>query len=97
MRKGKGKPLTARAVELIVAKLKGLADAGHPPGAVLDQSTMNGWQGVFKPKGDDYGGRSGGGGSRKRSDAERWPGGIRDPVLRDLAGRGSGLMGGDPA
>lgn len=79
------KPLTPHAATLIVAKLKALSLAGHPPGAVLDQSTMNGWQGVFKLKGDDDGGRGGqwngaGGGNRTGDD-----GGYRNPLARAAA------------
>lgn len=37
------KPLTARAAELVIAKLEGCAD----PDAVVNASIMNGWQGVF--------------------------------------------------
>jgi hypothetical protein len=44
------KPLTPRAVELAIAQLGKLRDAGYPPGAVLDQSVMNGWLGLFPLK-----------------------------------------------
>lgn len=42
-RKALKKPLTARAAELVIAKLDGCAD----PDAVVNASIMNGWQGVF--------------------------------------------------
>lgn len=42
-RKALKKPLTARAAELVIAKLEGCAD----PDAVVNASIMNGWQGVF--------------------------------------------------
>jgi hypothetical protein len=42
------KPLkTQRAFDLAVSKLDQLRKEGHEPGAVLDQSTMQGWQGLF--------------------------------------------------
>jgi hypothetical protein len=49
MRKSIHKPLkTERAVRLAVAKLETLKAAGHDPEEVLNQSTMNGWQGLFE-------------------------------------------------
>lgn len=51
MRKAIKKPLTPRAVGLIIAKLERLQAAGNDPGAVLDQSTAACWQGVFELKG----------------------------------------------
>lgn len=50
MRQRIRKPMTARAAELVVAKLDALRTSGCPPGDVLDQSTMHGWQGVFELK-----------------------------------------------
>lgn len=50
MRKRLRAPITARAASLIVAKLDRLRQHGHDPGAVLDQSVMNGWRGVFELK-----------------------------------------------
>jgi hypothetical protein len=50
MRRLKKKPLTARAQAGIVAELARLRDAGHDPGAVLDQSTVSCWPGVFPLK-----------------------------------------------
>lgn len=41
------KPLTLRGAKLILAKLEEFRKAGDDPGAVLDQSVMRGWQGVF--------------------------------------------------
>lgn len=46
---------TERAVELAIAKLGKLKDAGHAPNDVLDQSTMNGWTGLFEVKGGNNG------------------------------------------
>lgn len=53
MRRQIHKPLNPTGVKRIFAKLKNLADAGYPPGAVLDQSTAHCWQGVFKIEEDD--------------------------------------------
>ena len=41
-------PLTSRAAKLVLAELVRLKASGHPPGAVLDQSTRNGWRDVFE-------------------------------------------------
>jgi DNA-binding transcriptional MocR family regulator len=49
---------TTRAKELAVKALEKLKDNGNPPADVLNQSTMNGWKGLFeikeglKPAGD---------------------------------------------
>lgn len=50
MRKQIKKPLTEYAAKLVVKKLGELARAGHDPQAVLDQSIMNCWQGIFEVK-----------------------------------------------
>jgi hypothetical protein len=44
------KPLTVRACELAVKKLQKLRDNGDEPGDVLNESTLNGWQGLFPLK-----------------------------------------------
>ena len=43
-------PLTDRAKGGILRELEKLAEDGHPPGRVLDQSTTNAWRGVFPLK-----------------------------------------------
>jgi uncharacterized protein YdaU (DUF1376 family) len=48
MRKSIKKPLTDSAVPLAVSKLGKLRDAGNDPRAVLEQSTLNSWQGLFE-------------------------------------------------
>ncbi|AGH49577.1 hypothetical protein G432_09260 [Sphingomonas sp. MM-1] len=50
MRRQEGKRPTPRALELAIEELRKLADAGHPPGAVLDQSTLRQWTGLFPIK-----------------------------------------------
>lgn len=50
MRKRAGRPPGERACQLAVEKLRKLADDGHPPDRVLDQSTLNGWSGLFEVK-----------------------------------------------
>lgn len=50
MRKRIKKPMTTRAMELAMIKLADLMRAGSDPKAVLDQSTMNSWQGLFEIK-----------------------------------------------
>ena len=47
MRKKIKKPMTDRAVTLAINTLDKLRAEGNDPGAVLDQSTLNAWQGVF--------------------------------------------------
>lgn len=53
MRRRIRKPLTARAVELLLAKLDRLRAAGHCPKDLLDRSTLNSWQDVYPPKPED--------------------------------------------
>lgn len=43
--------LTDRAITLALKELTKLRDAGHDPAAVLEQSVVNGWKGVFPIKG----------------------------------------------
>lgn len=50
MRKSLGKPISDDGKPLAVTKLRNLADDGHPPGAVLDQSTFSSWLGLFPIK-----------------------------------------------
>lgn len=47
---GRTRPFTDRAAQLIIKRLEQFKALGHDPNASLDQSTMNGWQGVFPPK-----------------------------------------------
>jgi hypothetical protein len=51
MRNRLGKPMTSRARQLVLEKLTELRDRGNAPTAVLNQSILNGWQGVFELKG----------------------------------------------
>lgn len=48
-------PLTDYASNLIVRELSRLRDAGHDPGAVLDQSVRLSWRGVFPIKNEREG------------------------------------------
>ncbi len=50
MRRTKGAKPTSRALALSIEHLRKLADAGHPPGDVLDQSTRELWLGLFPIK-----------------------------------------------
>jgi len=56
MRKAKRAPLTDAARKTAVAKLEKLRKTGHDPGAVLQQSTFNAWQGLFEIKGENRNG-----------------------------------------
>jgi len=44
------RPMTKRAVELAVMRLEKLKNQGHDPKAVLEQSILNSWQGLFPLK-----------------------------------------------
>lgn len=57
MRKRIKKVPTDHALGLLVKELEKLKAAGHTPAAVLDQSTVNSWAGVFALKGDRAGGK----------------------------------------
>lgn len=48
MRKKIKAPLTDEAVKLAITKLEKLMQAGHRPRAVLEQSTLNSWRGLFE-------------------------------------------------
>jgi hypothetical protein len=50
MRKVIKKPLTADAIPLAIAKLEKLKAHGNSPKDVLEQSTLNSWQGLFEVK-----------------------------------------------
>lgn len=50
MRKKIRKPMTARAMEMAIGVLYKLMEDGYDVGAVLDQSTMNSYQGLFPLK-----------------------------------------------
>jgi len=56
MRKAKNKKMTPRAKELIINELNKLAIDEKTQVAILDQSIMNSWQGVFPLKGNQKGG-----------------------------------------
>jgi hypothetical protein len=50
MRKKLRKPVTDEGIQLCIKKLGSLRNAGNDPTAVLNQSTMNSWQGLFPIK-----------------------------------------------
>jgi hypothetical protein len=50
MRKLKHSAPSPRALELAIGVLEKLRAKGHDPGEVLDQSTLNGWKGLFPIK-----------------------------------------------
>jgi hypothetical protein len=55
MRRRIGKPLSPKACELAVARLRKLAEDGWPPGDVLNHSTLNSYQGLFPLKDHQHG------------------------------------------
>jgi hypothetical protein len=50
MRKSIKKPLTARALSLVINRLGDFKAKGHDPNAILDQSVLNNWQGLYEVK-----------------------------------------------
>ncbi|KAE8757336.1 hypothetical protein FSO04_24255 [Paraburkholderia madseniana] len=50
MRKKLKAPLTERAAQLAILELEKLMQLGHRPRAVLEQSTLNSWRGLFEIK-----------------------------------------------
>lgn len=52
MRKSIKSPVSAEGMPLAVKKLAELRDAGQDPRAVLEQSTMNNYKGLFEVRGD---------------------------------------------
>ena len=85
MRRKARKPLTERAMALAVKKLEALAAEGHDPGAVLDQSTMNNWQGLFplKEQGNGHTLRANGSAPHRRNGSHGSP---ALDMLRDALG-----------
>ena len=59
MRKKIRKPLTERAQALAIKKLEQHRNRGHDPNAILDQSTLNGWQDLYELKPNQGGQRNG--------------------------------------
>lgn len=57
MRRKSKEPFTQDAVKLAIAKLGKMADAGQNVAEVLNQSTLNGWKGLFEIKGSATNGK----------------------------------------
>lgn len=55
MRRTMGKPMTDSIRHRAVARLRRFAEDGYPPGAVLNHSILNNYQGLFPPKDADHG------------------------------------------
>jgi hypothetical protein len=55
MRASKRNKPTAHAAKLLITKLDQFRSSGQDPGDVLDQSTANGWMGIFPLKGNSNG------------------------------------------
>lgn len=55
MRQRKRAPMTPKAESLMLAKLVKLQREGHDPVAVIEQSIMNAWTGLFELKGTNNG------------------------------------------
>jgi len=88
MRKAKGAKPTARAQELLIAKLLRLAEDGHPPGDVLNQSIEGNWTGLFAIKDRQQNGhRNGNGMGGNRLPATRPTESINPRILAGIANR----------
>ena len=75
MRRETGHKLTDRAKRLAIAELERLRDAGEDPGAVLDQSTLKAWRGLFavtRPRWRTDGRTEGRADARAGGPAGRW-------------------------
>ncbi len=59
MRKAIKKPMTPRACQLAIKTLERLRTEGHQPAAVLQQSILNSWQGLFPIRPDHKPGTNG--------------------------------------
>lgn len=59
LRRRKRAPMTDHALGLIFGKLDEWRAKGHDPTEVLNNSIQNGWTGIFEPKDNESGGRSG--------------------------------------
>lgn len=64
-------PLTADGVRLAIRELDKLRAQGNDPAAVIDQSILNGWRGLFALKENGNGNRNNGSAGRRESAAER--------------------------
>ena len=53
MRKSIKRPMTVRAMQLVIHKLDEMKQKGHDPNACLDQSTLHNWQTVYPVKAED--------------------------------------------
>ena len=76
-RKKLKKPMTGRAKELLLSKLSKMARTEQEQIAILDQSIVNGWQGVFPLGGD-----------RKQKQAKQSAADMADDVIRMMDERG---------
>ena len=76
-RKKLKKPMTDRAKELLLSKLSKMARTEQEQIAILNQSIMNGWQGVFPL-----------GGERKQKQAKQSAADMADDVIRMMDERG---------
>lgn len=75
-------PMTKRAEELIVGKLEKIwTEHGHDPAAVIDQSIVEGWRGVFPLKDGDDGRGQGAGRSRQTDRRDGFTRAIHDDVF----------------
>lgn len=78
---------TAHAMKLLVAKLERLRASGHDPTAVLDQSTMSNWKGLFEIKPESINGKYANGHDRKPTTTDNHLAGIASLLSERRSGR----------
>lgn len=79
-------PLTEHAAKLALGELAKLREQGHQPAAVINQSILNGWRGLFALKDQHHDRTPAHRGARRESEAERVERINREHDERELAG-----------
>lgn len=72
-RKKSGKPMTDKAVDLMLKKLNGFSDSEEEQIEILNQSILNGWTGIYElKKGGDGRGNVGNNGVAGKETSKQW-------------------------
>lgn len=100
VRRRKGAWPTAHAVDLTIGKLERWRASGHDPGAILDESTMQNWTGIFEPKdrrngsnGQAHRGNSPGGRRSGGPAPDGFAAAIHDRIAKSRSGGAAGEAG----
>lgn len=97
MRKSTKNPLSDHGVKLAIRELEKLRRDGHDPGAVLDQSTLQNWRGLFPIKDNHRGNQNGTATPRTGTGQQLGPDGIGNQWLKAcVAGSNGGPDGAGP-